>query len=249
MAADNMSDTSAKSGSDLPTRLVSAVAMLAVTVGALWLGGWAWIVFVLAVAGLTIWEWNKLVGKFELSPFREIVWLFFGAVYVGLAALALIFLGDDTTERAWWFVLVGFLLPIFAVDVGAYFAGRAIGGPKIAPRISPSKTWAGFIGGALAAAIVLMGVEYFVADAELVTYDQVGEFGLQTVGAALLLGTIIAAIAQAGDFFQSWMKRRAGVKDSSNLIPGHGGIFDRVDGLIAVCFVVSLMYIAGSLLS
>lgn len=232
-----MTEETTKTGSELPMRVVSALAMLAVTVGALWLGGWAWILFVLLVAGVTIWEWNRLVSQFGISPVKEIVWLFLGAIYVGLAALALMMLREDTEP---WFLLVGFLLPVFAVDVGAYFAGRGIGGPKIAPKLSPSKTWAGLVGGILAATIVLLAVEYFVADAELVQYDEIGEFGLQTVLGALLVGTIIAVIAQAGDFFESWMKRRAGTKDSSNLIPAHGGVFDRVDGLVAVFFVAGI---------
>ena len=237
MAADDMIESTKGSGSDLSVRVASALVLLAVLAGALWLGGWAWIIFVLAVAGLTIWEWNKLVSKFGISAFKEIVWLFFGAIYVGLAALALMMLREDTQP---WFLFVGFLLPVFAVDVGAYFVGRAIGGPKIAPKISPSKTWAGLIGGILASALVLLAVEYFVEDAELVQYDAIGEFGIQTVLGALLVGTIIAVIAQTGDFFESWMKRRAGVKDSSRLLPGHGGLFDRVDGLIAVFFVAAI---------
>jgi phosphatidate cytidylyltransferase len=115
---------------------------------------------------------------------------------------------------------------VIATDTGAYFAGRAIGGPKIAPRISPSKTWAGLAGGMAASAGLITGVGSYVES-----------FALWQP----LLGAALAMIAQAGDFFESWMKRRAGVKDSGSLIPGHGGLFDRADGLLAVLFAVALI--------
>jgi phosphatidate cytidylyltransferase len=131
-------------------------------------------------------------------------------------------------------VLVGFLLPVIAVDVGAYFAGRAIGGPKIAPKISPAKTWSGLAGGALLAGLVGVAAEMFDIGpgALLPGYTVVALIG------AVVTGILIAVLAQAGDFFESWMKRRAGVKDSGALIPGHGGLFDRLDGFIAVFFVL-----------
>jgi phosphatidate cytidylyltransferase len=133
-------------------------------------------------------------------------------------------------------VLVGFILPVIAVDVGAYFAGRAIGGPKIAPRISPAKTWAGLIGGALLAGLVGVAVE-------LTDFGPAAAPGTSAlaIGAALVGGVLIAVLAQAGDFFESWMKRRAGVKDSGALIPGHGGLFDRLDGFISVFFALFLI--------
>ena len=128
------------------------------------------------------------------------------------------------------------LLPIvlvIAVDVSAYFAGRAIGGPKIAPRISPNKTWAGLLGGCIGSVMALTAFAYFF-----------GSFWQGPVQATWIVGPIVALIAQAGDFFESWMKRRAGVKDSGSLIPGHGGVFDRTDGLIAVLFVSGLVFFA-----
>jgi phosphatidate cytidylyltransferase len=117
---------------------------------------------------------------------------------------------------------------VAAIDIGAYFTGRAIGGPKIAPAISPSKTWAGLLGGILGALAVL------VLSAKL---SNATPAWWQVLGLAVLA----AIVAQAGDFFESWMKRRAGVKDSGKLIPGHGGLFDRVDGLIAVSFLAALL--------
>ncbi|MEM6909325.1 MAG: phosphatidate cytidylyltransferase [Pseudomonadota bacterium] len=216
--------------SDLGTRLISALAMIALAAGALWLGGWYWIALVVLVAGLVLWEWNRLVSHFNTSPISEVIWLFVGACYITAAALAMIQVRINYGPVE---VALIFLLPIIAVDVGAYFAGRTFGGPKIAPKISPSKTWAGLAGGALAASAVAMAVTYWQFGSA--SSDFIGEFDPLN---ALAAGVLIAVIAQAGDFFESWMKRRAGVKDSGGLIPGHGGVFDRVDGFIAVFFVL-----------
>lgn len=219
--------------SDLLVRFVSAVAMLGLAIIALWFGGWFWIGFVVLIAGLVLWEWNLLVRGFHVSALSEVAWQFVGALYVGAAALAMV---QVRWNYDMWTVLIAFLAPIIAVDVGAYFAGRAIGGPRIAPRISPSKTWAGLIGGALAASVITVGIE--VLDFGPTTPPG---FTFAGIGLAILSGVLIAIIAQSGDFFESWMKRRAGVKDSSNVIPGHGGLFDRLDGFIAVFFVLFMI--------
>jgi phosphatidate cytidylyltransferase len=126
-----------------------------------------------------------------------------------------------------------YIAPVIAVDVGAYFVGRAVGGPRIAPRLSPSKTWAGLGGGALAASLVAVTLVLTRFRPELL-----GAPGAGTILAAIATGVLIAVVAQGGDFFESWLKRRAGVKDSSNFIPGHGGAFDRVDGFLAVFFLI-----------
>lgn len=240
--------------SDLLVRFVSAVAMVGLVVIALWLGGWFWIAFVVLLAGLVLWEWNLLAKGFGVSPVAEVAWQFAGTIYVGGAAIAMIavrsgwefILGEGALPGYdMWSVLLIFMLPIVAVDVGAYFAGRLIGGPKIAPSISPSKTWAGFFGGATAAAFVKLGIEAtdFGQGADLAGFSVGSLFG------AVVAGVVFAIIAQTGDFFQSWMKRRAGVKDSSNLIPGHGGVFDRLDGFIAVFFVLFLVTLIFAFLS
>ena len=215
---------------DLPVRFASALVMAAVAGAALWLGGFVWIGFVLLVAGLVLWEFNRLVRGSGASALGEIVWLFFGAVYVSGAALAMIQVRDNYSALGVAFV---YILPIIAVDVGAYFTGRAVGGPKIAPKLSPSKTWAGLIGGALGASLVTVGV---VISGFLP--EQLGAVTIPAILMAVAAGALIAVVAQAGDFFESWLKRRAGVKDSSSLIPGHGGVFDRVDGFLAVFFLV-----------
>lgn len=243
----------AGSASDLPIRLGSAVVMLVLAGGALWLGGWFWTGFVALLALGVLWEWNRLVSRFGLSGAGETLWFFGGVIYIGGAALAILALrngaqflpvGGQSLGYGPIAVLIGYILPIIAVDAGAYFAGRAIGGPKIAPKISPSKTWAGLGGGALAAGIVAIGNELadFGPAAGSPGYDAA------SLALALLAGVIIAVLAQAGDFFESWMKRRAGVKDSGALIPGHGGLFDRLDGFLAVFFVLFVIALGLRLL-
>ncbi|MDP5104041.1 MAG: phosphatidate cytidylyltransferase [Erythrobacter sp.] len=238
--------------SDLPVRLASAIVMLVVAGSALWLGGWFWTAFVVVLAGGVLWEWNKLVGRFGVSALAETAWFFGGVLYIGGAGIAMLAvrngrqilpLDTQLTGYGPLEVLVGFILPIVAVDVGAYFAGRAIGGPKIAPKISPSKTWAGLGGGAVLAALVAVAVELTdFGPAAVPGYNALG------IGFAVLGGALIAVLAQAGDFFESWMKRRAGVKDSGALIPGHGGLFDRLDGFLAVFFVLFVIATVPTLL-
>ena len=227
---------------DLPVRLASAIVMLVIAGGALWLGGWFWTAFVLALGLGLLWEWNKLVGRFGASTAVETLWFFGGVIYIGGAALAMLVVRNGRQvfpfdPQASGYgpveVLVAFILPIVAVDVGAYFAGRAIGGPKIAPRISPSKTWAGLGGGAVLASLVGVVVEVTDFGPALVPGYTAPGLAMAVVG-----GVLIAVLAQAGDFFESWMKRLAGVKDSGALIPGHGGLFDRLDGFLAVFFVL-----------
>jgi phosphatidate cytidylyltransferase len=228
-------------GTDLSVRLASAIVMVAVAGVALWLGGWVWLGFCALVALGVLWEWNRIVRAFARGPLAEIVWLFGGACYVGGAALAMVMVragsilpGAGGGGYGPLEVLLSFLLPIIAVDVGAYFAGRTIGGPKIAPAISPSKTWAGLGGGAVAASLVAVMNEAL----DIGPGAAIAGVSAAGIGLAVLAGILIAVIAQAGDFFESWMKRRAGVKDSSGLIPGHGGLFDRLDGFVAVFFVL-----------
>lgn len=242
---------------DLPVRAASALVMMAMAGGALWAGGWLWTTFVLLVALAVVWEWTRLSSHFSVGPVAKAVWLVAGILYVGVAALVLLRSRSEFEGVSHILLIVG---AVIATDVGAYFAGRAIGGPKIAPSISPSKTWAGLIGGMIGASISIAliswawssgglcrvfyplpvmppgismldgpcsGILFIPSGSELAVYS-------------MIAGSLAAIIAQSGDFFESWMKRRAGLKDSSNLIPGHGGVFDRVDGLLAVCFVLGV---------
>jgi phosphatidate cytidylyltransferase len=220
--------------SDLATRVKSAIVMVAVAGTALWLGGWVWTLFVALVALGVLWEWWGLISHMKLSRIMLSLWMGFGFAYVGIATLFLAIIGNNelmgwaTSHASAIMLVLPLIISVMATDIGAYFAGRTIGGPKIAPSISPSKTWSGLLGGMGLAGITLMSFAYFdVINMSL--------FFSAVAGAAL------AIAAQIGDFFESWMKRRAGVKDSGKLIPGHGGLFDRLDGLLAVANVTALV--------
>ncbi|MGQ0588171.1 MAG: phosphatidate cytidylyltransferase [Sphingosinicella sp.] len=147
-----------------------------------------------------------------------------GFAYIGIPAFALVSLSWVWEALVFWVFVV-----TWATDIFAYFAGRAIGGPKLAPPISPNKTWAGLLGGMAGAA---------ACGWLLATWFQMEPFFLWA-------GAVMGLIAQVGDLFESWMKRRAGVKDSGTLLPGHGGVLDRLDGLLAVAIATTLLLMAG----
>ena len=243
-----MSETAAKK-SDLPVRAASAVVMIAIAGTALWLGGWWWPLFVAVVALAVLWEWTQLASQLSNSRLEYLCWIVGGFIYVGLAAL---FLVSQRTRAESAFSVLAIIGAVVAVDIGAYFAGRTFGGPKIAASISPSKTWAGLAGGIIAATLVVFA--HRIAEGTCF-YDgpQVRFPCLPYIWTAFfpsaILGAAAAIVAQAGDFFESWMKRKAGVKDSGNLIPGHGGLFDRTDGLLAVCFVLGLFELSANFMS
>jgi phosphatidate cytidylyltransferase len=242
--------------SDLGVRTLSAIVMLAVAGTALWLGGWWWTAFVALVA-IGVWfEWSTLVVQGHPPGAGRMVWRLGGVIYCGVAASMLIAMRSQGEEIFAVLLVVG---AVIVTDVGAYFAGRTFGGPKIAPKISPSKTWAGLIGGMLGASILLVAWSWAWRSGLCDVYFRPREFGfdgpcssgLPPISYYLIQsvigGALIAIVAQSGDFFESWMKRRAGVKDSGNLIPGHGGLFDRVDGLLAVCFVLGVIFMVPRL--
>jgi len=199
-------------------------ALAAVYFGSPWFD-----VLVIVGAMVLAWEWFGLCG-------RRAVWLMFGAGYIVASVWALIHLRNDPDLGAvtvfWLFAMV------WAVDTGAYAAGRVIGGPKLTPRISPNKTWAGLGGGVLFAAVV-GAVTALVLERQSV------------IPLALVSGAL-GIVSQGGDLLESWVKRRFDKKDSGTIIPGHGGLFDRVDGLLAAALVAALISEAsgkGSLLA
>jgi phosphatidate cytidylyltransferase len=152
-------------------------------------------------------------------------WFPAGMIYAGLTGIALSSIrgADSVGLHAMLYVFA----VVWATDILAYFIGRAIGGPKLAPKISPGKTWSGAIGGAVCAVIAGGLVAYVVSP--------------QSVALAVLVAFVLSVCSQAGDLFESFIKRRFGMKDSSRLIPGHGGVMDRVDGLIFACFAAFLL--------
>jgi phosphatidate cytidylyltransferase len=162
-------------------------------------------------------------------------WVAAGVLYIGLPSIAFawIWMSDDLGRAtALWIVAA-----VAATDIGAYFAGRTFGGPRLAPKISPQKTWAGLFGGMACAAAVSVPATILG--------------GLANIWPVALAGLILAIISQLGDLSESAVKRHFGVKDMSGIIPGHGGLFDRVDGLIAALLVVGVTEwaIGGSVLA
>lgn len=237
-----MADAARKS--DLAVRTASAVVMLGVAGTALYMGGTVFMFFVALVAFLVVLEWRGLVVLLPDDNLAKGIWMMVGGLYAAFACAAVLLLHDKG-------LFLPVLAAVIATDVGAYFSGRLIGGPKIAPSISPSKTWAGLFGGMAGASAILIGLAAFALKGVANHYG--GEMGALDLMASkgwlgpmrmvllALIGACLAVVAQAGDFFESWMKRRAGVKDSGALIPGHGGMFDRVDGLLPACIAAYLL--------
>lgn len=206
--------------------------MLVVAGAALWLGGrWLDLFIVLVVLAALV-EFTLLVVKATSRIHYRLAAIAAGTVYMGVAAALL---AQFRTP-----IVVAVIGAVICVDSFAYFFGRTLGGPKIAPSISPSKTWAGLFGGFVGASLWIAGWIYIVARAT--SGDATLPFESGELGLILALGAAVAVSAQAGDFFESWLKRKAGVKDSSRVIPGHGGIFDRIDGMVPV------VWLAGGLL-
>jgi phosphatidate cytidylyltransferase len=258
--------TSAKWG-DLGVRTASALVLIPAVIACAWFGGIWFKGFVLLLAGLIAHEWTTMVHPKKLAQYALHIaaalcatvlpdllgvgigllailglalvsifmarkedpdsskWRYFGIFYVGLPALALVLLRGDAhygfAATLWIFLVV------WSADTLAYFAGRIIGGPKLAPVISPKKTWAG-LGGA-------------VAGSALVSFIFACVTQLNGVWTLAILAGCLAIVEQAGDLFESSLKRFHEVKDSGQLIPGHGGVIDRVDGLIAVAVAAAII--------
>jgi phosphatidate cytidylyltransferase len=208
---------------ELQTRVISAAVLAPVAIAALVVGGLPFTAFVALVAIIGFWEWTTIVGA-------RIAWMAFGVVYLALPAAGLILLRQAVPPVGWASILL-LLTVVWATDIAAYFAGRTFGGPKLWPRVSPKKTWSGALGG-LAAALIAGGAVAALTGA--------GGFWLGVVLAAPL-----SIAAQAGDLFESAVKRRFGVKDSGTIIPGHGGVLDRVDGLLGAAALALLLAALG----
>lgn len=175
-----------------------------------------------------------VVAAIFLKKTDRMIWALTGPLCIGLPVIALIMLRG--IPDGGFAVAFGLFLVIWATDIGAYFSGKSIGGPKIAPSISPNKTWAGLIGGIISAMIVAYLVNRYLMGGQVATIGVLG------------LGAICAILAQVGDFAESAWKRYFGIKDASNLIPGHGGVMDRLDGvfLTAPMLVVIIMIVNGA---
>ena len=206
-------------------RIVSAAILGPLLLAAIWFG-FPWIDVVAALAApLMVSEWVRLTSG---QPTLRI----FTVVYALAALVSLLWLRHQPMlgrETVVWIVLC-----VWATDIGAYFVGRSAGGAKLAPRISPGKTWSGLLGGMAWAAVGSAAIGY--------------AFGLGETVSLAAIGAGLAVVDQIGDLAESAVKRRAGVKDSGKLIPGHGGLLDRVDGLVAVLVAVAVvrLFVGGT---
>jgi phosphatidate cytidylyltransferase len=247
---------------NLLTRVLAALVLIPVAIAAAYAGGWFWLGLVLLAAiGLYV-EWLMMVGavrpravaigvitlvsagatlafgRIELAlgilalgvivvalvPSEQRGWIALGLCYVSAALFASVLVRLDQVWGLAALMLV--LLIVWATDIGGYFAGRGLGGPKLWPRVSPKKTWAGAIGGFVASLVVATGFAVL---------------GFGKVIPLLLLAAVISIVSQFGDLFESAVKRKFGVKDSSHIIPGHGGLLDRLDGFVFAVVVAALI--------
>jgi phosphatidate cytidylyltransferase len=244
--------------SDLTVRFAAGVVMIAIALVAVYLGGWPFRLLAAAAAAVMLVEWADmhkvprlwawvgavlmvaillggaeyhypveaeeaeitlqsfapaLAGALAIGLLSRRATMGLGFAYIAIPAFALVVLSWFPLQFVLWVLVV-----TWATDIFAYFAGRGIGGPKLAPRISPNKTWAGLIGGMAGAALFgwLLARQF--------------EMGMPFPW----MGGVMGLLAQAGDLYESWVKRRAGIKDSGSLLPGHGGVLDRLDGLLVV---------------
>jgi phosphatidate cytidylyltransferase len=204
---------------ELLARTLTGALLIAAALLAAVQGGNVFALLVAAVATLMFYEWTRIVRGWGAA------WYLSGFFYALLPALALLWI----RERAGLNLLIWAFIVTWATDIGAYFAGRTFGKRKLAPSISPNKTVEGLLGGIAAATI--LGAAWVLAT------------GLG--GALLALAPVLAIAAQGGDLFESRMKRRAGVKDSGNWLPGHGGALDRLDGLVPVAVLTAAAQLMG----
>lgn len=257
--------------SNLQTRILTAIVLGAAALWLTWVGGLGFTLFAVAIGLAMFYEWTGLTAPRQTAFSRLFGWAWLIAVSVLLvldrgalltigvllAGCALLLATQWKTGRGWpaaglfyagfsavslsllrgdepfGFTAIIFLFAVvWSTDIGAYFNGRALGGPKLAPRFSPNKTWSGAIGGAAAA----------VAGGILVA-SLVAAPGSLIVP---LLALLLSVVAQIGDLAESRVKRRFGAKDSGKLLPGHGGVLDRVDGLVAAA---ALLYLFGAIIA
>lgn len=250
---------------DLKPRLLAGLVLAAVAFLLLALGQRPFALLVLAVSIAMCWEWGRMVrgASLDLPFFIHAIAVAFaillsvmgmpalgiaviaigtivvfalgfgtesglsaqGVLYVGLPAVMLLWFRGDGTLGFWAVLLV--VACVAATDTAAFFAGRQIGGPKLWPAVSPNKTWSGLIGGVSASAVVAIAVAQGIPGAS---------------GSRLaLIGLILGVVAQAGDLAESALKRLFAVKDTSSLIPGHGGVMDRMDGIVAAAVAAGLI--------
>ena len=212
-----------RSQSELTQRVISAAVMAVAAIAIAWYGSWPFALVWCALAVAVAYEWWRIVCGAASAG-----WLATGAIYAVLLALCTILVRGQGTLG---FVAILYMFAVvWMTDIGAYFAGRTFGGPKFAPTISPKKTWSGVIGGLIAGTLCSLAV--------------LKGAGLAIAPANIILSLVLGITVVFGDLFESFLKRRFGVKDAGSLIPGHGGFLDRLDGFVAAIIVAALVGLA-----
>ncbi len=208
--------------SPLVKRILSAAVLAPLATYAIWFGGIPFYILMALAFGISVQEWSRLSLREGRVNWKLLA---AGVVYIGVAFMACIWLREF--EDWGFFLLLYVFFAVWACDIGAYTFGRLIGGPKMAPSVSPNKTWAGLVGGCLSAIAAVM-----LYDAWLST--RLGEPVIERFSYFFqaTLGMLLAVVGQLGDLMESYLKRQVGLKDSGSLIPGHGGLLDRIDALL-----------------
>lgn len=212
---------------ELALRTASALVMATVACLATYAGVIPFTLMMAAGCLILAWEWRKLIRGDSHAWF----WSAFGVLYLGLPILGLVWFRADTDLGL--MVIFFLFMIVWSADTAAYFTGRAIGGPKLAPSISPGKTWAGFAGGLITPTLLATGFALWLGNTSAIALGAVG--------------AILAVASQMGDLAESAIKRKFHVKDSGNILPGHGGLFDRVDGLIGASIAAGVIAALRSL--
>ena len=216
--------------SNLNKRILSALILAPIILSIIWVGGSLFSTLIIFMSILMILEWNQIINSKKLKDdtvYKR--WHLSGVFYVGIFSSSLIYLRN--LENGLSLILLMTAI-VWATDIAAYFSGRILKGPKILPKVSPSKTWAGLFGGMVASSLVGITSSIFIHLTDEIFMA--------------ILCAFLAVVAQAGDFLESWVKRKFDVKDSGNIIPGHGGIMDRVDGLTIISPVFAIITLINS---
>jgi phosphatidate cytidylyltransferase len=225
LAIPEPAKASAPARSNLALRVISSLVMAPLALIVAWLGGLFFVVFWVIAASIVLWEWSRLVVHGRLRGFSRIDWLAAGVGYAAVLLFAPLILRRDP---ALGFAAIAFLFAVvWVTDIAAYFAGRALGGPKLWPAVSPKKTWSGAVGGTLA------GIVAAILTVKLL--------GVSVSPMLVLVAGFLSVVAQAGDLLESAVKRHFGAKDAGSIIPGHGGVMDRLDGFLTAAAAAAMV--------
>ena len=216
MALNNFMFNIPPLSSNLKLRICSSIILIPILLAIIWLGDVYFSTLMIITAIIMSFEWNNIVThkKALLTTKTLRNWLVAGIIYITIFCLSTLYLRNLDNGLT---ILCYLLVVIWVTDIAAYGCGKTFRGPKILPIISPNKTWAGLIGALLFVLLFCTILAFYLFHAPLLKI--------------ILIECLLVLLAQAGDFFESWIKRTFGVKDSSNIIPGHGGLLDRIDSL------------------